>query len=112
MRGDKRRVKRHRMQRKAWLMTEDGQRCECMLTNISDKGAHVTTPESGTIPDTFLLLFSESGSTRRRSRVIWRKPHELGIKFETRLDERIRANHTAKPPADPADKKLKIAEDA
>ena len=28
---------------------------------------------------------------RRRCRVIWRKPRELGVKFETWLDDRIRA---------------------
>jgi hypothetical protein len=31
--------------------------------------------------------------------VIWRKPREVGVKFETWLDERIRASRTIKPEA-------------
>jgi len=112
MRGDKRKAKRHHMHRKAWLMVEGGDRFECDLTNISDRGVHVTVPDSEIVPDTFVLLFSENGATRRRCRVIWRKPRELGIKFETRLDERVRANSATKPAGEAADKKLKISEDA
>lgn len=108
MRGDKRRAKRHRMQRKAWLLVEGGERSECTVTDISDKGAHFNVPDSDGFPDTFMLLLAENGSTRRRCRVIWRKPRELGVKFESRLDERIRANGK---PLQTVDKKLKIAED-
>ena len=97
MRGDKRKAKRHNMQHKAWLLVEGKQRSECVLTDISDLGAHVNVADSEDIPDTFLLLLAESGATRRRCRVIWRKPREVGVKFETWLDERIRANRTAKP---------------
>lgn len=38
-----------------------------------------------------MLLLAENGSTRRRCRVIWRKPREIGVKFDSWLDERIRA---------------------
>ncbi len=97
MRGDKRKAKRHHMQHKAWLLVEGKQRSECVLTDISALGAHVNVADSEDIPDAFLLLLAESGATRRRCRVIWRKPREVGVKFETWLDERIRANRTAKP---------------
>jgi hypothetical protein len=38
-----------------------------------------------------MLLLAETGSPRRRCRVIWRKAHQLGVKFETRIKERLRA---------------------
>ena len=76
MRGDKRKARRHRLRRDAWVILDAGQRCECVIT---------------TLPDSFVLLLAENGATRRRCRVIWRKPRETGIKFDSWLDERIRA---------------------
>lgn len=91
MRGDKRKARRHRLRRDAWVMLEAGQRCECVITNISDRGAHISVADSEALPDSFVLLLAENGATRRRCRVIWRRPREIGIKFDSWLDERIRA---------------------
>ena len=91
MRGDKRKARRHRLRRDAWVMLDAGQRCECVITNISDRGAHISIADSEALPDSFVLLLAENGATRRRCRVIWRKPREVGIKFDSWLDERIRA---------------------
>jgi hypothetical protein len=74
-------------------MLEADQRCECLITNISDRGAHINVADPEALPDSFVLLLAENGATRRRCRVIWRKPRE--IKFDSWLDERIRAG--AKP---------------
>jgi hypothetical protein len=79
------------MRREAWLMLESGERCDCALSDISHIGARINIPDSGVIPDNFTLFLAENGSARRRCRVIWRKPRELGVKFETRLDDHIRA---------------------
>jgi len=98
MRGDKRKTRRHRLRREAWLMPDGGQRCDCVITDISDRGAHISIPDSDAIPDSFMLLLAENGSTRRRCRVIWRKPREIGVKFDSWLDERIRAG--VRPKAD------------
>jgi hypothetical protein len=92
MRGDKRKARRHRLQRDAWVVPESGQRHECVVTNISDRGAHINVADSDALPDSFVLLLAENGATRRRCRVIWRKPREIGIKFDSWLDERIRAS--------------------
>ena len=72
----------------------------CVITNISDHGAHINVPDSDALPDNFVLLLAENGATRRRCRVIWRKPREIGVKFDSWLDERIRAG--VKPKADPS----------
>ena len=98
MRGDKRKARRHRLRRDAWVMLEADQRCECVITDISDRGAHINVADSDALPDSFVLLLAENGATRRRCRVIWRKPREIGIKFDSWLDERIRAG--AKPKID------------
>ncbi|HXX07027.1 MAG TPA: PilZ domain-containing protein [Pseudolabrys sp.] len=99
MRGDKRKTKRHRMTRDAWVTLEDGTRSKCTWSNISGGGACITVPDAEGIPNSFVMLLSENGSARRRCRVIWRKPQELGIKFETQLDERLRAALGKKPGA-------------
>ena len=96
MRGDKRKARRHRMRHDAWLMVDGGERRDCALSDISHIGARINIPDSDVIPDNFLLLLAANGTARRRCRVIWRKPRELGVKFETWLDDRIRAA-TPKP---------------
>jgi hypothetical protein len=87
------------MHHDAWLVLENGERCDRALSDISHIGARINT-DSDAIPDDFLLLLAKNGSARRRCRVIWRKPRELGAKFETWLDNRIRA--TAPRQGDPA----------
>ncbi|HJS62697.1 MAG TPA: PilZ domain-containing protein [Pseudolabrys sp.] len=105
MRGDKRKARRHRLRRDAWVMLDAGQRCECVITNISDRGAHISIADSEALPDSFVLLLAENGATRRRCRVIWRKPREVGIKFDSWLDERIRAGVKPKVDAGTAENK-------
>jgi PilZ domain len=80
------------MRHEAWLVLEGGERCNCALSDISHRGARINIPNSDAIPDRFLLLLAANGSARRRCRVIWRKPRQLGVKFETWLDDRIRAS--------------------
>jgi hypothetical protein len=67
-------------------------------------------PDSDAIPDNFLLFLAANGSARRRCRVIWRKPRELGVKFETRLDDRIRA--AARPKSEKPEKSDKLDDSA
>src|SRR5215471_21379704 len=100
MRGDKRQVRRHRMSHDAWLIFDGGERSECTWMDISGKGARLSVPDSEAVPDDFVLLLAENGSARRRCHVIWRKPRQIGVKFETKLDEKLRAVLGKKPAAD------------
>ena len=109
MRGDKRKARRHRLRRNAWVVLEAGQRLECVITNISDRGAHISIADSDALPDSFVLLLAENGATRRRCRVIWRKPREIGIKFDSWLDERVRAGIKPKIDSDTPAKETKEA---
>lgn len=103
------------MSRNAWLIFDDGRRSKCVWSNISDRGACINVPDTEDIPDGFVLLLSESGSPRRRCRVIWRKPRQIGVKFETQLEERLRAVLDKKPgtaakaaPKEPAERKQRL----
>jgi hypothetical protein len=79
------------MRHDAWVVLEGGERHECALSDISGIGARINMADVDPIPDSFVLLLAANGAARRRCRVIWRKPRQLGVKFETRLDDRIRA---------------------
>ena len=89
--GTSEKARRHRLSRDAWVMLEAGQRCKCVITNISDRGAQISVADSEALSHSFVLLLAENGATRRRCRVIRRKPLEIGIKFDSWLDERVRA---------------------
>lgn len=75
----------------AWLMLEGGKAVRVRTVRCLGQGARINVHDSDVIPDDFLLLLAENGTARRRCRVIWRKPRQLGVKFETWLDERVRA---------------------
>src|SRR5262249_35101839 len=110
MRGDKRKARRHRMRHEAWLMLASGERCDCALSDISHIGARINIADSDVIPDNFTLFLAQNGSARRRCLVIWRKPRELGVKFETPHHERIRAALVPTSGNNAASKEIESAE--
>jgi hypothetical protein len=75
----------------ARLVLESGELCDCALSDVSERGARINVHDSETIPDNFLLLLAGNGAARRKCRVIWRKPQQVGVKFENWLDERVQA---------------------
>jgi hypothetical protein len=88
---DKRKALRRPIRYTAWLALEPGQLHGCVLSDISNTGARIDVEDSKTVPDQFMLWLSNSGSARRKCRVIWRKPHQVGVKFERRLATSDRA---------------------
>ncbi len=96
------------MRREAWLVLESGERCDCAVSDISDRGARINVHDVDVIPENFVLLLAENGAARRECRVIWRKPRQIGVKFDTWLDARIRA--TQKKPDVSANAASKVAE--
>jgi len=83
----------------ARLVLDNGELCDCALSDVSDRGARINVHDSETIPENFLLLLAGNGAARRQCRVIWRKPQQVGVKFETWLDERVRATRAPKSDA-------------
>jgi len=72
----------------AWLLLDGDRLHGCVLSNASDHGACIEVEDSTLVPDKFTLLLSSSGKARRKCRVVWRKPQQVGVKFEQRLTGR------------------------
>ena len=83
----------------AWLALEADQLHGCALSDISDTGARIDVEDSKTVPDNFLLLLSGNGKAKRKCSVVWRKPRQIGVKFEHRLADAERATLAPKPDA-------------
>ncbi|HEX5211736.1 MAG TPA: PilZ domain-containing protein [Pseudolabrys sp.] len=78
---NKRRAKRQRIRYPAWVMPTPDQRIDCFVTDVSEVGARIQVDDAESVPDCFGLLLSNNGAPRRFCRAIWRKPHEIGVKF-------------------------------
>ncbi|MBI3705684.1 MAG: PilZ domain-containing protein [Rhizobiales bacterium] len=87
---NKRKSKRRQIRYTAWLVLEGDHLHGCMLSDASDTGARLEVENSKIVPDTFMLLLAGNGSAQRTCRVVWRKPHQVGVKFERRPAERKR----------------------
>ena len=78
------------------------QRLGCVVSDISDTGARIDVQDSNAIPDQFVLLLSSNGAARRFCRVVWRKPTQMGVKFERSLADAASATLTPKTDAQAA----------
>jgi hypothetical protein len=79
---DKRKQRRRPIRYTAWLALAADELAGCELSDISDTGARIDVEDTSKIPDRFFLFLSATGAARRKCSVIWRKPHQLGVKFE------------------------------
>lgn len=95
MRINKRKSRRRPICYTAWLVTAPGERQACLLSDMSETGARIDVQEPDTLPDRFVLLLTANGTARRSCRVVWRKPHQIGVKFELR---RVAASHATLVP--------------
>lgn len=100
MRKDKRKSRRRPIRYTAWLMVAPGELQGCLLSDISDTGARIDIDDPKTVPERFLLWLSVNGSAQRTCRVVWRKPHQIGVRFELRLADADRASLLPKLNAD------------
>jgi hypothetical protein len=88
---DKRTAPRRPIRYTAWIALKVDILHGCVLSDVSDSGARIDIDDSASIPDKFMLLLSSNGSARRKCRVVWRKPRQLGVRFERRLIDGDRA---------------------
>ena len=54
---------------------------DCILQDISNRGAKLSVHDVGAIPDTFLLMLSLAGGVRRKCKVVRRSMGEIGVQF-------------------------------
>ena len=104
---DKRKSTRRPFRYTAWVALEPDQLHGCVLSDISDSGARIDIDETKAIPDEFMLLLTSNGSARRKCRVVWRKPRQVGVSFERRLNGGDQASLVPKPDADAASAEAK-----
>lgn len=78
----KKRAKRRHLKLGGVIVNIDGSIIgQCRTGNVSATGAKIVVPESMTVPDEFILLFSSKGQVRRRCKVAWRSKAEIGVQF-------------------------------
>jgi hypothetical protein len=97
---DKRKARRRPIRYTAWLVVAADQMQTCALSDISDTGARIDVEKANDLPDRFLLWLAANGSARRTCNVVWRKPTQIGVRFEQRLAEDDRASLVPRTMAD------------
>jgi hypothetical protein len=77
-----RRARRRPKRQAAWISYDGADTLvPCVIWDLSDEGARLGPARSNALPDTFNLLMSKDGSSRRVCRVVWRKDRHIGVRF-------------------------------
>jgi len=97
---DNRKAKRRPIRYTAWLVLAADHLRVCALSDISETGARIDVEDANSLPDHFLLWLAANGSARRTCSVVWRKPKQIGVKFEQRLADADRATLVPRAAAD------------
>lgn len=81
--SDLRRKQRRLFHHAARIVTgKDATPVPCCLADVSDSGARLSVEEGvESLPDSFVLLLTESGVPRRYCRVVWRTGSMIGVTF-------------------------------
>jgi hypothetical protein len=87
MNKDQRKTRRRPIRYSAWMALDSDKLHGCVLSDISDTGARIDVEDAANLPDRFMLLLSGTGSARRRCRIVWRAPAQVGVAFERRLSD-------------------------
>lgn len=81
MKDDNRQSRRRPVHYTAWIALKPEGLQNCFLSDVSDTGARISVQNSEKIPDHFMLWLANNGSTRRACSVVWRKPNQIGVRF-------------------------------
>ena len=103
MTKDKRKALRRTMRYTAWMAFEPNVLHGCVLADISETGARIDIDDSKSIPDSFMLLLASNGSAKRKCKVVWRKPRQMGVTFTRRITDGERASLVPKLDDEPAE---------
>jgi hypothetical protein len=83
---EKRRRRRLRTRRAAWIAVEDNAKpVRCVLWDVSDDGARLAPAQAGKLPDVFTLILDKT--TAHRCRVMWRRGAQVGVRFLRGTDD-------------------------
>ena len=67
------------------VVSANGIRVPCMVSNLSRDGAEVEVPDSGRIPRVFVLELGQ-GAPGHEAVVAWRRPGRAGVAFAVPRD--------------------------
>jgi PilZ domain len=77
---DRRDASRKPLQFAAWVERAGEEPLECVVVDMTIKGARLRAPNAA-IPNEFMLLLDNKSSLKRRCKVIWRKGFTVGLEF-------------------------------
>lgn len=97
---EKRRARRQSLRYTAWVALTADQRHGCVVSDVSETGARIDVQDSKILPDAFVLMLTSNGAARRFCHIVWRKPTQVGVKFERSMAEATEATLAPKSDAD------------
>jgi PilZ domain len=77
---DRRKASRKHLRFPAWVESADREPLECVVVDMTLKGAQLRAPNAA-LPNEFTVLLDNKSSLKRRCRVIWRKGFTVGLEF-------------------------------
>jgi len=77
---DNRSAFRYKTSRPAKIMLDDGNRIECIVRDISTKGARLELTAPTKTPDQF-VLFIRGQNQRFHCNVVWRNENVMGVRY-------------------------------
>jgi hypothetical protein len=107
---ERRKAKRRTVRYRAWFALADGTLAECVLSDISETGARLTVPDSALVPEKFVLVLSRNSAARRRCKVVWRNPQQVGVRFEqiAASEANVQPSNPAVPGGEPAKSEIVV----
>lgn len=99
MEKDKRKLRRRPIRYTATAVLGPDDKRTCVVSDISDGGARIDMENAETAPEQFVLFLSHNGAARRICKVVWRKPHQMGVSFELHRSATSRAAPAVHAPA-------------
>ncbi len=79
---ERRATPRHRVTENGLIAIDEHTSIPCMLYDISEGGVRLTLPDTGPVPDTFVLVSPCLGEVRVCA-VAWRTDETIGAQFKT-----------------------------
>jgi hypothetical protein len=78
----KKREARKLLGQPAWITLDGGFAArQCVVADISSRGARITLEEAITLPAKLKLAFSRDARTGHTCQVVWRRGKSAGVKF-------------------------------